>query len=453
MSNYVKYHIHSYYSNANGYADSCSGINEYIELAKKQGMKALAFSEHGNLFDWIKKKQACDKAGIKYIHGVEEYVCTKLTEDDRGGHIGLYAKNWDGVLELNSLVSIATQKGELEDNSDRHMYYNPRISLEELMNTSDNIIVTSACLASPLNKWDCAEKKESFQKLMKWMMKNKHRCFLEIQYHNCESQKLYNQKLYFYSKKTGIPLIAGTDTHSSSQYKAECRKILQIYKKSFYGEEDEFDLVWKSYDELVAAFKEQDALPEEVYLEAIENTNKFADMIEDFTLDKAFKYPTLYGDNVKEQWKQLIYENFEYKRKHNELKLPSKIKKQCEKYFAENPIMPTDETGREIYETHQKYLEWSNTYSDDDVIKQYKEKIIEEFKVMCKLGMESFMMFMSELISWAKDNGIPCGTGRGSVCGSEIAFITNITDVDPMVWNTVFSRFCNEDRISLRLCY
>ena len=85
---------------------------------------------------------------------------------------------------------------------------------------------------------------------------------MEVQYHNYENQRLYNQKMYMYSKKTGIPLIAGTDTHSSSSYKAECRKILQKYKKSFYGEEDEFDLTWKTYDELVAAFKEQDALPE-----------------------------------------------------------------------------------------------------------------------------------------------------------------------------------------------
>lgn len=446
---YVVYHLHTDYSNVNGYADSCTGFKEYIKLAKKQGMTSLAFSEHGTIADWIKKKQECDKAGIKYIHGVEMYLCTELIDDDRGGHIGLYAKNWDGVLELNKLISISTIKGKAEDKSDRHMYYNPRISLQELMNTSDNIIVTSACLASPLNKWDCVEKKDSFQTLVKWMMKNKHRCFLEVQYHNCDSQKQYNQKMYFYSKKTGIPLIAGTDTHSANDYKAECRKILQIYKDSFYGEEDEFDLTWKTYDEMVEAFKVQAAIPEEAYMEAIENTNKFAAMIEDFSLDKAFKYPTLYGDNVREQWKQLIYDNFEEKLKNGKLKMPSKIKKECKAYFSKNPKEPSDKSGREIYETYMKNLEWANIYSDSDIILQYKQKIAEEFKVMCKLGMESFMMFMSELISWAKNNDIPCGTGRGSVCGSEIAFITNITDVDPMVWDTVFSRFCNEDRISL----
>ena len=81
--NYTVYHLHSDYSNANGYADSCSKFKEYIKLAKKQNMKALAFSEHGNCYDWIKKKQECDKAGIKYIHGVEMYLCTELQDDDR----------------------------------------------------------------------------------------------------------------------------------------------------------------------------------------------------------------------------------------------------------------------------------------------------------------------------------------------------------------------------------
>lgn len=412
-------------------------------------MKALAFSEHGNCYDWIKKKQECDKAGIKYIHGVEMYLCTKLQDDDRGSHIGLYARNWDGVLEINRLLSISTLKGNLDDESDRHTYHNPRISLEELMNTSDNIIITSACLASPLNKWDTVERKEFFQTLVKWMVKNKHRCFLEIQYHNCENQKIYNQKMYFYSKKTGIPLIAGTDTHSSTPYKAECRKILQKYKNSFYGEEDEFDLTWKTYEELITSFKIQNCLPEEVYMEAIRNTNMLAEMVEEFNLDKAFKYPTLYGDNVREQWKQLIYTNFDEKCRNEKLKLPSKILKECNEYFIKNPVIPTGESEKEIYEIYKKNLKWANKYTDIEIIRQYKKRIIEEFKVMCKLGMESFMMFMSELISWAKDNDIPCGTGRGSVCGSMIAFITNITDVDPMVWNTVFSRFCNEDRISL----
>lgn len=444
--NYVVYHLHSDLSNADGFADSCTSYKDYIKLAKKQGMKAIAFSEHGNIYEWIKKKQECDKVGIKYIHGVEHYLCQNLSTNTRGTHIGLYAKNWDGVCELNKLVTISSSKGIKEDNSDRHMYYNRRISLEELMNTSDNIIITSACLASPINKWNNEEDREFLKNLIKWMNNNKHRCFLEIQYHNCESQIKYNKMLYQLSIKTGIPLIAGTDTHSSNKYKAECRKILQKYKKSYYGEEDEFDLTWKTYDELINEFEIQNSLPKEVYLEAINNTNKLADMIEEFSLDKSLKYPILYGEDVNNQWKQLIYKCFNEKLINNKLKLPSLVKKKCEKYFELHNNTDSDDV---IYENYKKEYEWSLSKTDEEVIQLYKIKIKEEFKVMSKLGMESFMMFMSELITWANNNNISCGAGRGSVCGSIIAYITNITDVDPIVWGTVFSRFCNEDRISL----
>ena len=420
MENYVVYHLHDDTSNCNGYADSCSNYKEYIKLAKKQGMTAISFSNHGGIFDWIKKKQDCDKVGIKYIHGIELYLCTALEADGRGYHIGLYAKNYEGVKELNRLISTSTSKGKLEDKTDRHFYYNPRISIQELMDTSDNIIVTTACLASAL--WRLSNKDilneeggegevkykhniQIRQQLLEWLSKNNHRCFLEIQYHTAIHQKEFNKLLWGWSKQFNIPLIAGTDTHSSSKYKAECRKILQISKDSFYGEEDEFDLVWKTYDEVIECFRDQNALPEEVWKEAIENTNKFADMVEEFELDKSFKYPNLYGEEALEVWKQNIN------------------KKLIDKY--------------------------KNKVIDVHKLKEYKEKIKDEFIAMKKQNMESFMMFMSELVDYCMANGIPYGFCRGSIGGSVIAYITDIIDVNPTVWNTVFSRFCNADRISL----
>lgn len=56
------------------------------------------------------------------------------------------------------------------------------------------------------------------------------------------------------------------------------------------------------------------------------------------------------------------------------------------------------------------------------------------------------MLSMSELISWCKEQGMAIGTARGSVGGSRIAYITDIIDLNPETWHTVFSRFCNEDR-------
>ena len=423
--NYTVYHLHDSTSNCNGFADSCTGYEDYIDLAKKSNMHSIAFSNHGGAFDWIKKKQACDKANIKYIHGVELYLCNNLEDNHRGWHIGLYAKNWDGVLELNNILSLASSKGTLEDNTDRQFYYNPRLSIEQLKNTSDNIIVTTACLASIF--WQEAKKvamlridneieedvkleqteySESMQKdLLEWMGRNKHRCFLEIQYHKDKEQKAYNRILKKYSDEYNIPLIAGTDTHNSTPYKAECRKILQKSKQSFYGSEDEFDLTWKTYDELVDMFEIQDCLPSDVYMEAIENTNVLADMVESFELDYSFKYPTLYGDSAREQWKSAIFD-----------KLKGKL-----------------ESG----------------VIDKNMIEDYKKSIMEEFRAMTTQGMESFMLFMSELLTWCQEMDIPYNFCRGSAGGSMIAYITDITDVDPLVWNTIFSRFCNADRISL----
>jgi DNA polymerase-3 subunit alpha len=420
MEDYIRYHIHDDTSNCNGYSDSCTSYKDYIKLVKKSKSNAIAFSNHGGIYDWVKKKQECDKAKIKYIHGVELYMCTKLENDERGYHIGLYAKNFDGVKELNSLVSLATSKGIKEDKTDRHFYFNPRLSIEEVMNTSSNIIITTACLASIL--WECkyTKKTENLTEkeiqeqnnnwlvnrdiFLKWLSKNNERCFLEIQYHNNIHQIEFNQLLYKWSKEYNIPLIAGTDTHSSNAYKAECRKILQKSKDSYYGEEDEFDLTWKTLDELILAFENQNALPKEIYLEAIDNTNKFANLVEDFKLDKSFKYPNLYGDKVTELFRNTIITKYKNKVKN-------------------------------------KVIDGKNP--------RYKNDIKEEFDTFKKQGMESFLLFMSELADYCNDNDIPYGFNRGSVGGSTIAYILDIIDLDPVVWNTVFSRFCNADRISL----
>jgi DNA polymerase-3 subunit alpha len=402
QNNYVVLHLHDDTSNCNGYLDSCTNYKDYIDLAVNQKMKAIAFTNHGGIFDWVNKKLYCDKKGIKYIHGIEMYLCTKLEANERGYHLNLYAKNFDGVKELNSLYSLSTSKGIREDNTDRQYYYNPRISIEQLMQTSSNIMITSACLASIFWK-----EKDSMEvlRLLTWMKLNSNRCFLEIQYHSMQDQIEYNQLLYKWSVSFEIRLIAGTDTHSSNTYKAQCRKILQKSRFCDYDEEEEMDLTWKTYEELVNCFNQQEALTPSEYLQAIDNTNMFADLVEDFELDRTFKYPNLYGDDADNQWKSLISNKLKYK--------------------------------------------LANGIINKRKLKQYKTQIVEEFNAMSKQGMSSFMLFMAELVQYCNDQAIPYGYCRGSVGGSVIAYITDITDVDPIVWNTIFSRFCNAERVSL----
>ena len=377
--NYTVLHLHTELS----LLDSCTNYKLYIDKAVELGQKAICFTEHGNIYNWIDKKMYANKKGLKYIHGVEMYLTATLEEKVRDNyHTILIAKNYEGFKEINMLLDLSTQ----ED----HFYYKPRITFDEFKKVSNNVIKISACLASPLNKL----RDESLIAYYD---------YLEIQPHvNSDDQKEYNKWLYEMSKKHNKPLVVGTDTHSINNYKAECRSILQKAKGIAFTNEDEFDLTYKSYDELIEMFKQQKSLPMDIVLNAIENTNRIADMVIDFELDMSFKYPKLY-DNEEEVLKKRINDMYKDKLKRG--------------------IIQKDP--------------------------RYKTMVQEEMRVFKKIGMVGFMLFMSELVCWCWDNDIPVGFCRGSCGGSMIAYLTDIIDVNPITWNTMFSRFANESRKEL----
>lgn len=282
---YTVYHLHSDLSNGVTNIDSVTKYGSYIAKAKEFGMKAMAFSEHGSLFEWWHKKTAIEAAGMKYIHAVEAYLTTTLAEKVRDNyHCVLLAKNYEGFLELNKMVSVSFNR------KDNHFYYAPRITFDELFATSDNILVTTACVGGVFGKGDA----ETQKRFLDFMVKNKHRCFFEVGHHIDQKQVGYNQMLYELSQKTGIPLIAGTDTHVLNEEHEKGRSILQVSKDIRFDGEERWDLKFKSYDELVSAYRRQGSLPEAVYLQAIENTNVMADMVEPFELDRGTKYPHIY---------------------------------------------------------------------------------------------------------------------------------------------------------------
>ena len=392
MNQYCIYHLHSDMSNGVTNIDSVTKFQKYIDRAKETGMKAMAFSEHGSVFAWDLKKEAIEKAGMKYIHAEEFYITQTLEEKVRDNwHCVLIGKNWDGVRELNYLASKSFNR------KDNHFFYVPRITIDDLLNTSDNIIITSACLGGPLNH----APEDIVKRLLKFMSKNKHRCFLEIQHHNVPDQKSYNLQLVQWSKEYGIPLIAGTDTHSLDEIHAEGRKILQKSKDICFSDEDGWDLSFKTYDELCEAYRKQGALSEEVYLTAIENTNKMADMVEEFVLDRHTKYPKIYDDPVK-TFKQKINDGY----KNNEY-------------------------------VHQRYSK-----------KEVLDRVQEELAVYEKVGAIDFMLLETYIREWEKSVGIHSGPGRGSVSGSMIAYLLNITKMDSLKFHLNFFRFMNPARVT-----
>lgn len=458
----VYYHVHSMLSNGTTNVDSITNFRDYVKAAKECGMPALGFSEHGNIFEWLHKKEAIEAAGMKYIHGIEAYLtedgedCAFYTATDLintemanaasgkssikmqfkfrkhwqsedgkwlaiaeehpmpemvgktlwydpddvqksydktkdNYHCILIAKNYEGVKELNRLVSRSFCR------DDFHFYYMPRISFDELFATSDNIIVTTACLGGVLHKGSPVIR----ERFMGFLRMNKHRCFLEIQHHNCADQIEYNRFLYELSQSIDVPLIAGTDTHAMNATHMEGRAVLQRAKGVHFGGEDEWDLTFKTVGELIAAYKRQKSLPMDAVYQAINNTVVMADMVEPFKLDYSPKYPKLYADS-----------EGEFKRKINAGVIWRGVNK-----------LPNYKTY--LDRIHYEY----DTYKHNNAI--------------------DFMLLEEDYKSEMRRRGVKFGYSRGSVSGSEIAYLLGITEIDSVKYDLNFERFMNKERVSL----
>lgn len=472
--NYTLLHLHSDYS----LLDSTTKFEQYVDWAVSHGMTAIASTEHGNIYNWTSKKLYCDKKGIKYIHGIEMYLTAKLyhkkfeakegevvetpTKIKDNYHVVLLAKNEKGIEEINQLVSISSDA--------EHFYFKPRISFDEFFGISDNVIKISACVANPIwsiqyqvNKMNLEyetnkneleslkkqlesliaeqeqpvirKKKKSEKEIQKQIAQIKIAIeaieksnevivqyidelnsvypnllktydYYEVQPHMMDNQIALNKQLIEYSKQYNKPLICGTDTHSLDDYMAECRTILQEAKGIEFLDEDSCDLTIKTYDELYDMFVQQGVLSKSQIMRALLNTNKVADEVEDFKLDMSFKYPEF----TSSEQDALDYENKCYEG------LEDKIQK-----------------GFIKAERKEEYL----------------ERVKTEVAAMKKVNMMGFMLSMSNFIGDLRKKGIPFGNGRGSAGGCECAYLTDITDCDPIIWGLSFERFCNENRVSL----
>lgn len=384
--NYTVLHLHTMYGNG-GFIDSTVKYSDYVDKAVELGMKSIAFTEHGSVFSWYKKKKYCEEKGLKYIHGIEAYVTESLDEKVRDNyHVCLYAKNFEGFKEINKLSSKSFNRKE-----ENRYYYNPRITFDELINTSDNIIIATACLGGLLFKGNDDLK----SRFLEFLIKNKHRCFLEVQHHTAKEQIEYNKFLYELHKKHQIPLTVGTDTHCLEE--SESRTILQRSKNIFFDEESGWDLTFKSYEQIVEAFKNQKSLDMDVILEALENTNKISDMVEEFELDYSNKYPFI-SENPEEI-----------------------IKRRVEEGYKKRGLSKVD----------------------------YQDRVEYELETYKKNGALQFILLEDMVKTYCRENNIRYGYARGSVSGSIVAYLLELTDINSVEWNLSFERFMSPERVSL----
>lgn len=408
MKEFVHLHVHTEYSLLDGLAR----IKKLVKMTKERGWRAVAMTDHGNMFGTIKMYEACIEAGIKPIIGCEFYICqdhlNKSGREDTG-HLILIAKNNTGYHNLLKLISIAHVEG---------MYYKPRIDYKLLEKYHEGIICLSACLAGHLQKFILQRRFDEARELAIWF-KNLFGddFYIEIQNHNLPEDKeviLGQTKL---AKELGIKLVATNDVHYLNREDSELQDTLMcVAMHKFVDETDRLkfatdEFYYKTYEEML------EALPG--FEEALENTLEIADKCDVIIQTKS------------------MFENSKIDRKYG---LPSG------QNYIPNYIPETGESSYE-YLRRMAYEGLKKLYPN--ITQNLLDRMEEELGLIKKQGFVEYFLIVWDYINYARQNGIPVGPGRGSGAGSLVAYCIGITKVDPIKYNLFFERFINPERVSM----
>ncbi|OGH02468.1 MAG: DNA polymerase III subunit alpha [Candidatus Levybacteria bacterium RIFCSPHIGHO2_01_FULL_37_17] len=397
MAEFVHLHNHSEYS----LLDGLSKIPEMVKRVKELNMKAIAITDHGNMYGTIQFYKACIAEGVKPIIGAEIYVAKRTRLDKEAGidadanHLILLAKDLIGYKNLMKIISIANLEG---------YYYRPRTDLDLLKKYSQGLICLSACLngfvSEPLMKNENKTAKERALKLEEIFGEDNF--YLELQKHtNIPDQEILNAKLISLSDELGIPLVATNDNHYIRADDAQAQEaLLCIQTQTLLDTRgrkltmiDSPDFYIKSPDEMTGLFIQNP--------EALENTIKIEQMC-----------------NVEIPMDKWILPNFE---------------------------VPEGKTTKDfIVEKVDEGL--LRRYGK--VTAEMKERAQYELSVILKKGYETYILIVADFVNWAKDKGITVGPGRGSNAGSIVSYALGISDIDPLFFKLPFERFLNPMRPS-----
>jgi DNA polymerase III subunit alpha len=392
---FVHLHCHTEYS----LLDGAARIKDLILAAREQGMKALAITDHGVMYGVLDFYKEAKKQGVKPILGCEVYVAPRgrfdkaPQLDESPYHLVLLAENEQGYRNLLKLVSLAYIDG---------FYYKPRVDKELLGKYSEGLIALSACLGGEVSglllkdqPQKAKEKALEYQQIF-----GVDNFYLELQDHGLQEQRRVNAGIIQLSRETGIPLVATNDLHYVRRSDAKVQDVLLCIQtartlsdtsRMSFGSQ-EFYL--KDYDEMRLLFGE--------YPEALANTVKIADRC---NLDFSFGGNHLPDFAVPEGYT-----------------LDSYLSEQCRSKVGD--YYP-------------------------EVTKEIKERLDYELGVIVQTGFAGYFLIVADFCSYARNNGVSVGPGRGSAAGSLVAYVLGITSVDPLRYGLLFERFLNPERISM----
>jgi DNA polymerase-3 subunit alpha len=411
-------HVHTQFS----LLDGAASIQNLYKKAIKDGMPALAISDHGNMFgafefvaEAYKHKDEHGKLKIKPVVGCEFYTTTNrhqktFTKDQRDQryHQILLAKNETGYKNLVKLTSLGFIEG---------MYSKyPRIDKELILQYHEGLIATTCCLGASVPQAILRKGEEEGENEFKWWLNVfQEDYYVELQRHGMPEQDKVNNVLIKLAGKYNVRIIASNDSHYVEQSDFNAHDILlcintgekistpalrdfadddiNVKGKRFAFPNDQF--YFKTTEEMKSLFKD---LPQ-----AIDNTNEIVDKIEVLNLKRDILLP----------------------------------------YFK----VPTAFSSQDEYLEHLTWEGAKNRYNE--ITPELDERIRFELFTIKTMGFAGYFLIVSDFIKAGRDIGVFIGPGRGSAAGSVVAYCTGITNIDPIKYNLLFERFLNPDRKSM----
>ena len=396
VKNFNNIKIHTQYSICEG----AIKIDELVDYCKVNKIKSVGLADSYNLCGALEFSEKLSKVGTQPIIGTQ----INLKAQNVIGKITLYATSEQGYKNLTKLSSLSYLNNNLAD---------PACTIEDLINNSEDLIMLTGNYNNYFGKLFFKNKIKDLEILLTSLKDNfKDRMYIEIQRHDENQEKNFENYLLNISKKLNIPLIATQEVFYLNQDMYEAHDALVcIGEKNFIEDKNRFK------------YNNQHYLKSENEIK-----NLYSDIPE--SLENNYNF----------------HLRFNFKPKKSKPILPSIASNQ-----NKTPEEQLSNLARKGLENRIEnfILKKSKIKSKEQIIKIYEERLSHEINIINSMDYASYFLIVSDYIKWAKNNLIPVGPGRGSGAGSLVAYCLDITDLDPIEFDLIFERFLNPDRISM----
>ncbi len=407
MAEFTHLHLHTEYSLLDGACD----VYKLVDRVAALGQKAVAMTDHGNIYGAVHFFDAAKAKGIKPILGCELYICKNEDhrasgEGDENNHLLVLAQDEEGYRNLIRITSEASLYG---------FYRKPRVSKRYLAEHARGLIGFSGCLSGELcehlvaGHYDKARTAAvEYQDIF-----GKGNFYLEIQDQGLEDEKKIHESLFRLERELEIPLVATNDSHYLCGEDSHAHDVMlcvqtgaKIHDKDrFRFDSDQFFV--KSADEMERIFKDSPSV--------LARTMEIAERC-----------------HVKLSQVDNPFPEFAVPEGHT---IDSYFEEVCRQGF------------RKRLDTAVRQLELHGVRRMPD--HAYQSRLEYEICIIKQMKYSGYFLIVWDFIKYARDHSIPVGPGRGSATGSLVAYAMEITNIDPLQNALLFERFLNPERISM----